>query len=46
MQHRLLKDGALCVEGFEKRVWAARDPEHPEIIRAKPIPEELKARFA
>ena len=28
-QHRLSKDGALAVEGFETRVWVVRDPNRP-----------------
>ncbi len=29
VEHRLFKDGQLCVEGFEKRVWAGRHPDDP-----------------
>jgi 4-hydroxybenzoyl-CoA thioesterase len=44
--HRLLKeDGALGVEGFETRVWVARDPGDPKRIRATPIPPEVIAAF-
>ena len=45
MEHRLTKDGALAVEGFETRVWAARDPSDPTRIKSVPIPEEIIARF-
>ena len=45
VQHRLLKDGALAVEGFETRVWVARDPEDPERIKSQAIPEDVIARF-
>jgi 4-hydroxybenzoyl-CoA thioesterase len=46
VQHRLLKqDGALGVEGFETRVWVARDPADPKRIRAVPIPAEVIAAF-
>ena len=45
MEHRLTKDGVLAVEGFETRVWAARDPSDPARIRSVPIPEEIIERF-
>ncbi|WP_237212961.1 acyl-CoA thioesterase [Falsiroseomonas oryziterrae] len=44
--HRLLKqDGTLGVEGFETRVWTARDAETGR-IRSAPIPAEVIAAFA
>jgi 4-hydroxybenzoyl-CoA thioesterase len=43
--HRLLKDGALAVEGFETRVWVARDPDDADRIRAKPLPDEIIAKL-
>ena len=43
--HRLTKDSALAVEGFETRVWAARDPSDPARIKSAPIPDEVIARF-
>ena len=47
IHHRLLKaDGAVGVEGFETRVWTARDPADPARIRATPIPPEVVAAFA
>ncbi len=45
LQHRLLKDGALAVEGFESRVWAVRDPHRPGRFKPQPIPDEIVARF-
>lgn len=45
IHHRLMKDGELCVEGFETRVWVAADPGDPSRIKAQPIPEEILARF-
>ena len=41
-----LLDGELCVECLDTRVWVARDPDDPEKIRAKPIPQEVIARFS
>jgi 4-hydroxybenzoyl-CoA thioesterase len=45
VEHRLTNGGALAVEGFETRVWAARDPSDPARIKSAPIPEEVIARF-
>ncbi len=41
LQHRLTKDGALAVEGFELRVWIVRDPERPGRFKPQPIPPEI-----
>jgi 4-hydroxybenzoyl-CoA thioesterase len=43
--HRLSKGEMLAAEGFETRVWSARDPDDPERIKAQPIPEAVLARF-
>ena len=43
VRHRILKAGDLAVEGFEKRVWATHDPDHPGKIKAQPIPREIMA---
>lgn len=45
LRHRLMKDGELAVEGFETRVWVARDPADPDKIKAKPLPPELVAKL-
>ncbi len=45
VRHRLTHDGALAVECFDTRVWAARDPNDPDKIKAKPIPDEVIAKF-
>ena len=41
IEHKLIKNGTLAVEGFETRVWAGRDPTDPERIKAKPIPQDV-----
>lgn len=41
VEHRILKEGALAVEGFETRVWTGRDPDDPSRIRSIPIPQEV-----
>jgi 4-hydroxybenzoyl-CoA thioesterase len=43
--HRLLKAGALAVEGFETRVWMVRHRDDPTRMQAHPIPAEVLARF-
>jgi 4-hydroxybenzoyl-CoA thioesterase len=43
MKHRILKKGQLAVDGFEKRVWAAADPERPGHIKSIPVPAEIIA---
>jgi 4-hydroxybenzoyl-CoA thioesterase len=40
-RHRILKGGALAVEGWETRVWAGKDPADPEKIKSKPIPPDV-----
>jgi len=45
IEHRLTNAGALAVEGFETRVWAARDPDDPTRIKSRPIPPEVVARL-
>jgi len=46
VQHRLTKDGALAVEGFETRVWVGRAEGEPETIKAKPVPREVVERLS
>ena len=44
IRHRLTLGARHCVEGFETRVWTAKDPETGR-LRAAPIPDELAARW-
>jgi 4-hydroxybenzoyl-CoA thioesterase len=46
VQHRLFNDGALAVEGFETRVWTARDPVDADRIKSQPIPTDVRERLA
>jgi len=46
VQHRLFNDGALTVEGFETRVWTARDPVDTDRIKSQPIPTDVRERLA
>lgn len=45
VQHRLRKGDALAVEGFETRVWTARDPDDPDKLKSRPIPQEVVAKL-
>lgn len=45
INHKLTKDGDLAAEGFETRVWLARQPDDPSVIKSHPIPAEVVARF-
>lgn len=45
LTHRLFIGGTLAVEGVEKRVWAARHPDDPLRMKARPIPEAVVARM-
>ncbi|HEY6644153.1 acyl-CoA thioesterase [Povalibacter sp.] len=46
IEHRILRDGKLAVQGHESRVWAGKDPERPGGIKARAIPDEVIQRFA
>jgi 4-hydroxybenzoyl-CoA thioesterase len=46
VQHRLMKGETLAVEGFETRVWVARDPNDPEKIKSAPIPPQVVERLS
>ena len=43
VQHRILKSGALSVEGSETRVWVSEDASGQ--IKGQPIPDEVRARL-
>jgi 4-hydroxybenzoyl-CoA thioesterase len=45
IEHRLSKSGVLAVEGFETRVFVAREAADPERIKSQPIPPEIAARL-
>jgi len=46
VQHRILVDGTLAIEGSETRVWAAADKNDPARLKSRPIPLDVIARFA
>lgn len=43
IEHKLVKDGQLCVAGKEVRVWTLRDAQGA--LRSAPIPDEVRAAF-
>jgi 4-hydroxybenzoyl-CoA thioesterase len=45
VRHRLLKDGTLAAEIFEKRVWVMRTTDVPIRFKSAAIPPEVKERF-
>lgn len=45
VHHQIWKDGKLCLEGFETRVWVGKDPADPAKIKSQPIPTDIAARF-
>jgi 4-hydroxybenzoyl-CoA thioesterase len=45
VEHCLTVGGTLTVEGGESRVWAVRDPNNPDGIKAAPIPAYVIAKF-
>src|SRR5262245_56353653 len=46
VRHRILKNGELAVDGFEKRVWAIADPSKAGAIKAQAIPQEIIASLS
>lgn len=45
LEHRLSKDGTLCIEASEVRVWAAHRSDGKPGIESVPLPDELAARL-
>lgn len=41
--HKLSRDGALCAECEEKRVWVVRDAEGR--LKAHPVPDDVREKF-
>ncbi len=46
VEHLVFKGQAVAIEAWEKRVWAAKDPEDPTRIKSIPIPDEVIARLS
>jgi 4-hydroxybenzoyl-CoA thioesterase len=46
VRHRILKKDELALDGFEKRVWAAPDPDRAGAIKAQAVPAEIIASLS
>lgn len=44
--HTITNRDKEAVVGHEVRAWVARDPDHPNGIKAIPVPAEVRVRFA
>jgi 4-hydroxybenzoyl-CoA thioesterase len=41
VRHQFFKNGTLAVEGIETRVWTGADPDNPQRMKSRPIPQEI-----
>jgi 4-hydroxybenzoyl-CoA thioesterase len=41
VEHKITKNGALAVEGFETRLWTVRDPADPDRLKSGSMPAEI-----
>ncbi len=46
VRHRVLREGELALDGFEKRVWAGPHPERAGAIKARAVPAEIIASLS
>lgn len=46
IKHQVFKGDDLAIDAWETRVWVGLHPDDPDRIKSRPIPEEVKARFA
>lgn len=46
INHKLFLEDALCIECWETRVWTVPDAASPGGLKAAPVPEEIRQRFA
>jgi 4-hydroxybenzoyl-CoA thioesterase len=46
VRHRVLKEGDLALDGFEKRDWAALDHQRPGALKSQPVPAEIVASLS
>jgi 4-hydroxybenzoyl-CoA thioesterase len=45
VHHKVTKDGALALEGFETRLWTVRDPANAGRLKSGAMPPEVVAGF-
>ena len=41
IRHKFLREGALALEGWETRVWAAAHPSEAHRMKSVPLPQEV-----
>jgi 4-hydroxybenzoyl-CoA thioesterase len=41
IRHKFLREGALALEGWETRVWAAAHPTEAYRMKSVPLPQEV-----
>ncbi|MGB7823313.1 MAG: thioesterase family protein [Candidatus Sulfotelmatobacter sp.] len=46
INHKFLRDGALSLEGWETRVWAAAHPSEAHRMKSVPLPREVIRRLS
>jgi 4-hydroxybenzoyl-CoA thioesterase len=46
VDHKITLDGELAVEGTETRVMVELNPDDPDKMRSKPIPQEVVAKLS
>ncbi|HVG50711.1 MAG TPA: thioesterase family protein [Xanthobacteraceae bacterium] len=46
IEHKIMKEGQVAVEGWEKRVWVGKDPVNPERLKSKPLPPEVVEKLS
>ncbi|WP_300304550.1 thioesterase family protein [Ferrovibrio sp.] len=46
VSHKVFNAGALAVDGYERRVWAAAHPDKPGRLKALPVPQAIRDCFA
>lgn len=46
IEHHLMKDGELAVQGWEKRVWVGQDPANPDRLKSTPLPPDVVEKLS
>ena len=45
VEHKLMKDGGLAVQGWEKRAWVGKDPTTGR-LKAMPLPPDVVEKLS
>jgi 4-hydroxybenzoyl-CoA thioesterase len=46
IEHKLMKNGELAVQCWEKRVWVGKDPANPDRLKSKPLPPDVVEKLS